>query len=73
MVLLLLSAHSATKAASPLDDYEAGHALKSVGAISGSDMTVEAALAKLYCVLNLGLPIDETKLRMQQDWVGEIS
>lgn len=56
-----------------LDDYEAGNALKNVGAISGSDMTVEAALAKLYSVLNLRLPIDETKLRMQQDWVGEIS
>ncbi len=56
-----------------LDDYEAGNALKNAGAISGLDMTVEAALAKLYCVLNLEHSTDETKSMMQQDWVGEIS
>ena len=56
-----------------LDDYESGNALKKAGAISGLDMTVEAALAKLYCVLNLELSNEETKLMMQQDWAGEIA
>lgn len=56
-----------------LHEYAAGRALAHAGAISGFDMTAEAALAKLYCLLNQGLTADEVKSRMQSDWVGELS
>lgn len=56
-----------------LNGYEAGRALSQAGAISGRDMTVEAALAKLYCLLNLDLTVDEIRERMQQDLAGELT
>jgi L-asparaginase len=56
-----------------LTGYSAGQALQKAGAISGSDMTVEAALAKLYFLLNQNLSADQVRQQLQQDLVGEIT
>ena len=56
-----------------LRDYAAGKALEDRGAISGLDMTAEAALAKLYCLLNMNLKPEELKRQMQSDLAGELT
>ena len=56
-----------------LGAYETSSALKSAGAVSGFDMTTEAAVAKLYYLFSLNIPIDEIKLRMEQNLRGEIT
>ncbi|XP_066883761.1 60 kDa lysophospholipase isoform X5 [Kogia breviceps] len=54
-------------------DYGAGTALAGAGTISGSDMTSEAALAKLSYVLGLpGLSLDDRKELLARDLRGEM-
>ena len=56
-----------------LGAYETSSALKSAGAVSGFDMTTEAAVAKLYYLFSLGLAKDEIKEKMEEDLRGELS
>jgi nucleoside-diphosphate-sugar epimerase len=56
-----------------LGTYKTSTPLKAAGAVSGFDMTTEAAVAKLYYLFSLGLPTDEIKLKMEQNLRGEIS
>ena len=56
-----------------LGAYETSSALKSAGAVSGFDMTTEAAVAKLYYLFSLGLAKDEIKEKMEDDLRGELS
>lgn len=56
-----------------LGAYETSSALKSAGAVSGFDMTTEAAVAKLYYLFSLGITVDEIKSRMEQDLRGEMT
>ena len=56
-----------------LGAYETSSALKSAGAVSGMDMTTEAAVAKLYYLFSLGISVDEIKEKMEQNLRGELS
>ncbi len=54
-------------------DYAAGSAIGRAGAVSGADMTTEAALAKLYYLIALDLSPAEIERRLQFDLAGEMS
>ena len=56
-----------------LGAYETSSALKAAGAVSGFDMTTEAAVAKLYYLFSLGLSKDEIKQKMEENLRGELS
>lgn len=56
-----------------LGAYETSSALKAAGAVSGFDMTTEAAVAKLYYLFSLGLSTDEIKMYMEKNLRGEIT
>lgn len=56
-----------------LGAYETSAALKTAGAVSGRDMTTEAAVAKLYHLFSLGISKVEIKGRMEKDLCGELS
>ena len=56
-----------------LGAYETSSALKKAGAVSGLDMTTEAAVAKLYYLFSLNLGKEEIKRAMEQDLRGEIT
>lgn len=56
-----------------MERYETGLQLLEAGVISGHDSTVEAAITKLMYLLGKGLPVDEVRRRMGQNFAGEIS
>lgn len=56
-----------------LGAYETSDALKRAGAVSGLDMTTEAAVAKLYYLFSRGLDRDAVKAEMGRDLRGEVS
>jgi L-asparaginase len=56
-----------------LEAYATGAALARAGVISGYDLTAEAALAKLFCLLGAGHSPEETRALMQQDLAGELT
>lgn len=56
-----------------LGAYETSSRLKEAGAVSGMDMTTEAAVAKLYYLFSLGLEKEEIKRRMEENIVGELT
>ena len=53
--------------------YATSRMLKKMGAVSGFDMTTEAAVAKLYYLFSLGLSKDEIKEKMEENLRGELS
>ena len=56
-----------------LGAYEVSGALKRAGAVSGHDLTTEAAVAKLYYLFSRGLSRDEIKSLMELDLRGELT
>ena len=56
-----------------LGAYETSSSLKSAGAVSGKDMTTEAAVAKLYHLFSLELPKEEIKRLMEKNIAGELT
>ncbi len=56
-----------------LGAYETSSSLKAAGAVSGRDMTTEAAVAKLYYLLSQDLPKQKIKQMMETDLCGEMS
>ena len=56
-----------------LGAYETSSKLKCAGAVSGKDMTTEAAVAKLYYLFSLGLSKEEIKDMMEKNIAGELT
>ena len=56
-----------------LGAYETSSSLKAAGAVSGRDMTTEAAVAKLYHLFSLGISKDEIKQKMEMNLQGELT
>ena len=56
-----------------LGAYESSSALKKAGAVSGLDMTTEAAVAKLYYLFSCGYSKEEVKQKMGQPLRGEMT
>ena len=56
-----------------LGAYETSAALLAAGAVSGYDITTEAAVAKLYYLFSRGLPEQEIRSRMERSLRGEVS
>ncbi|MBQ9773574.1 MAG: asparaginase [Clostridia bacterium] len=56
-----------------LGAYETSSALKAAGAVSGMDMTTEAAVAKLYYLFSLGISKSEIKEKMEKSLRGELT
>ena len=56
-----------------LGAYEVSGALKRAGAVSGHDLTTEAAVAKLYYLFSRGLGPEEIKASMELDLRGELT
>ncbi|MCM1148823.1 MAG: asparaginase [Butyricicoccus sp.] len=56
-----------------LGAYETSSALRRAGAVSGYDMTVEAAVAKLYYLFGLGCRPEEIRRLMETDLRGELT
>ncbi len=55
-----------------LGHYAASSPLKKAGAVSGKNMTTEAAVAKLYYLLSRGYSKEEIKELMEKDLCGEL-
>lgn len=56
-----------------LGTYETSRGLSEVGAVSGADMTTEAAVTKLYYLFSAGYSKEEIKEKMAQNLCGEMT
>jgi L-asparaginase len=71
--LVLVNCTQCLRGAVDMDGYATGRALAAAGVVSGADMTVEAALAKLSYLLSLGLPVAEVRDLITRDLRGELT
>jgi L-asparaginase len=56
-----------------MGDYATGSALAKIGVVSGFDLTVEAALAKMYYLFSQNLATEAIKQLMQTNMRGELT
>lgn len=71
--LVIVNCTQCFKGSVNMDDYATGAALARAGVISGFDMTVEAALAKMAYLFSRNLSPQAIKENMQTDLQGELS
>ena len=71
--ILIMNCSQCSHAKVKMQDYAASHLLQTAGVISGGDMTVEAAITKLFYLFSQHLTLDEIKLRMTMNLRGELS
>ena len=71
--IVIINCTQCIKGSVNMEDYATGSALAQSGVISGFDMTVEAALAKLAYLFSRNLPPEVVKEKMQTDLRGELS
>ena len=62
-----------TQATVNMSAYEAGAPLRKIGAVSGKDMTTEAAVAKLYYLFSICSDIGKIKEQIEKDLAGELT
>lgn len=71
--ILLVAVSQCLQGSVTLGRYAAGSELGDAGAISGSDMTTEAAVAKLHCLFSMGLSVSEIVSLTQRNLRGELT
>lgn len=69
----VLNCTQCTRGRVNMGGYATGHGLAEVGVLPGSDMTPEAALAKLHYLLSKGLSFDQLCTSLTQNLRGEMS
>lgn len=69
----ILNVTQCTNGAVDMDLYETGRALQQAGVISGSDMTTEAAVAKMMHLLGQGYPPAKFRRELKRSLRGEVS
>ena len=70
---VLVVCSQCTQATVDMNTYEAGSSLRRAGAVSGRDMTTEAAVAKLYYLFSVYSDPLQIKYAMERDIRGELS
>jgi len=71
--IVIINCTQCIKGSVNMEDYATGSALERSGVISGFDMTVEAAVAKMVYLFSRNLTPQEVKDKMQTDMRGELS
>ncbi|MGJ8682498.1 asparaginase [Paraglaciecola sp.] len=71
--IIILNCTQCVRGKVNMSGYANGNVLKEAGVVSGTDMTPEAALAKLHYLLSKNLPIREVKRLLATNLRGELT
>ncbi len=71
--IIIINCSQCAHAKIKMHDYAVSHTLKSAGVISGGDMTIEAAITKLFYLFSQSYSLDEIKTQMMKNLRGELS